>query len=104
MTKVIIMYRLRDDVSKADFERWVRETDYPAMRGLSRVANFETHRTERLLIGEGHPSVAYVEIFEITDIDGFAAEDMPGETIQTIMRQFMGFADAPEFIIAETIG
>ena len=45
----------------------------------------------------------YVEVFEIEDIAGFTGEDMAGETVQSIMGQFMGFADAPEFLLAERI-
>ncbi|NHK27957.1 REDY-like protein HapK [Parvularcula flava] len=103
MTRIIIMYKLKDGVSKDDFEAWVRETDYPTMRGLTRVSSFHTHRADSLLIGKGKPSVDYVEIFEINDMVGFASEDLPGETVQEIMGQFMGFADEPEFIIAETV-
>lgn len=35
-------------------------------------------------MGEGAPSVQYVEIFDIPDMDGFTSEDMPGETVQNI--------------------
>ena len=97
--QLIILYSLKDGVSRDDFEHWVRTVDYPAMRGLSRVSSFKTYRTEKLLMGEGAPSLGYVEVFDIPDLDGFLSEDMPGETVQGIMGQFMGFADAPEFII-----
>lgn len=103
MAKLILIYRLKDGVDASDFENWVRTTDYPAMRGLSRVNSFHTYRTEKLLMGEARPSADYVEIFDIPDLDGFAAEDMPGETVQSIMGQFMGFADSPEFIICSDV-
>ena len=37
------------------------------------------------------------------DLAGFTGEDMPGAAIQAVMAQFMGFAEAPEFMIAEKI-
>ena len=100
---LMIIYSLKDGVTPADFEAWVKETDYPAMRGLSRVADFRTYRTERLLMGEGAPSVQYIEAFAIPDLDGFVSEDMGGATVQSVMGSFMGFAEAPEFIIVSEV-
>ncbi|MFN7054594.1 REDY-like protein HapK [Hyphomonas sp.] len=100
---LFLLYTLAEGVSPADFERWVVETDYPAMRGLARVQDFRTWRAERLLIGEGSSGVAYIEAFTIPDLDGFIAEDMAGETVQSIMGQFMGFVEAPQFIIASEV-
>ena len=100
---LFLLYTLKDGVTPDDFENWVRTTDYPKMRGLARVADFRTFRAERLLMGEGEPGVAYIEAFTIPDLDGFVAEDMGGETVQSVMGEFMGFAEAPQFIIASEV-
>lgn len=103
MSAIILTYRLKDGVTPADFENWVRETDQPAMRGIARVKAFDTFRVTGLLMGEGAPSVHYVELFHVPDLAGFTSEDMPGAAIQAVMGQFMGFAEAPEFMIAEKL-
>lgn len=103
MSAVIISYRLKDGVTPADFERWVRTVDQPTLRGFERVKAFDTFRIERPLMGDGEPSVHYVELFHIPDLDGFMTEDMPGETMRVILAQFAGFADAPEFLVAEKL-
>ena len=103
MAQLILLYNLKDGVTRDDFETWVREIDYPAMRGLERVQSFTTYRTKALLMGEGEPSVQYVEVFDVPDLDSFVESDMPGETVQSVMGAFMGFADNPEFIIAEDV-
>jgi REDY-like protein HapK len=103
MAAIILKYRLKDGVSPADFEEWVRMVDQPAMRALSRVAAFDTYKVTGLLMGEGAPSVSYVEVFDVPDLAGFTGEDMAGETVQGIMGQFMGFAEAPEFLVAEKL-
>lgn len=100
---LILIYSLKDGVTPEDFEAWVVETDYPQMRGLARVTDFRTYRSERLLMGEGEPSVQYIEAFSIPDLDGFVAEDMGGETVQSVMGAFMGFAEAPEFIVVSEV-
>jgi len=100
---LIIMYNLKAGVTPADFETWVKTSDQPAMRGLARVADFQTLRAEKLLMGDGKPSVQYIETFSIPDLDGFVAEDMPGATVQGVMGQFMGFADAPQFMVVSEV-
>ena len=103
MSHLILRYRLKEGVSAERFEHWVRDTDQPAMRGLRRVAAFDTFRVTGLLIGQGAPAQDYVELFEITDLAGFTAEDMPGDTVQRIMGEFMGLVENPEFCIAEKL-
>lgn len=103
MAKVILTYRLKPDVSPQSFEDWVRTVDYPTMRGLTRVASFANHRVRGLLIGEGDPGMDYVEIFDIPDLDGFTAEDMPGPVVQGIMGDFMGRVDDVKFIVLDEL-
>lgn len=102
MAAVIISYRLKPGVTPADFEHWVKTVDQPTLRGLSRVAAMDTYRVTGLLTG-GAASTAYVEVFDIPDLDGFMAEDMTAEPMTSIMAQFDGFSDAPEFLVAERL-
>ena len=103
MAFLMIRYNLKEGISPEDFESWVRDTDHPTMRALKRVNSFETYRATGLLLGEGAPSQSYFEIFDVEDLAAFTSEDMPGDTVQAIMGQFMGFADNPEFVVAERL-
>ncbi len=103
MANLMLIYKLQPGVSQADFEQWVRSTDYPTIRGLKRVKSFTTYRATGLLMGEGAPSMDYIEVFEIPDFAGFMSEDLGGETIQNIMGQFMGFAAAPQFVLVDEV-
>jgi hypothetical protein len=100
---LILIYKLKDGVTPADFEKWVRSTDYPSMRGLKRVADFRTHRVESSLMGGDKPSIQYIETFAIPDLEGFTKEDMAGQTVQSVMGAFMGFAEAPQFLVVSEI-
>lgn len=100
---LFILYTLKEGVTPEAFETWVRTTDQPAMRSLARVQDFRTYRAERLLMGEGKPGIGYIEAFAIPDLDGFVAEDMGGATVQTVMGDFMGLADAPQFIVVSEV-
>lgn len=100
---IILRYSLKPGITPADFEAWVKTSDQPAMRSLASVRRFETYRIAGLLMGEGKASCDYIEVFEIHDMAAFTGTDMPGEKVQAIMGQFMGFADAPEFLVAEAV-
>lgn len=100
---LILIYKLKPEISPNDFENWVRTTDYPAMRGLKRVKHFTTYRATGRLIGEGPLSLDYIEVFEISDFPGFVEEDLSGSTVQSIMGQFMGFAEAPQFVLVNEV-
>ncbi len=103
MSYLLLRYTLKDGVSPEEFEKWVKETDQPKMRSLRRVKSFNTYRMTGLLMGEGEPAQQYAELFEIDDLDGFASEDMPGDLVQSVMGEFMGMVDNPEFSICEEV-
>jgi len=103
MSKIILTYKLKSGVSPLQFEAWQREFDYPSMRELKRVISFVNHRVIRPLIGENPPSVDYIEVIKISDMEGFIQEDMGGDIVQAVMGQFMGYVENPEFLIVEEI-
>lgn len=103
MTNLILRYNLKDGVTKDAFEDWVRCTDYPKMRGLKRIQSFHTYRVTGLLVGEGKPAYDYYELFEIEDFKGFCGEDMPGQTVQSVMAEFLEKVENWEFNIAEPV-
>lgn len=103
MAQIILMYRLKPGVTRETYETWTRTVDYPLMRGLERVSSFVVHRVTGLLIGEGEPEFEYVEMFEITDLAGFASEDMAGPVVQKVMGEFMTYVDNPRFLTAEAV-
>ncbi|MDO9471523.1 MAG: hypothetical protein Q7J28_00565 [Caulobacter sp.] len=103
MAKLFLTYRLKPGVSAETFEAWIRDKDYPAMRGLTRVSSYVNHRAERLLMGEGSPSMDDIEVFDIPDLDGFVAQDMPGGVVQGVMGEFMGLVDDPRFVVVSDV-
>lgn len=103
MSKLILTYKLKPETNREQFETWQKEFDYPSMRGLKRVEGFINHRVVRPLMGEGIPSIDYIEIFEVSDIEGFIREDMVGTIVQTVIKQFMEFVENPEFLIVEEV-
>ena len=103
MAKLFLTYKLKAGISRETFEAWTRERDYPAMRGLTRVHSFVNHRTVSRLFSEASPSCDYIEVFDIPHFEGFIANDLPGDVVQAVMGDFMGFVENPEFIVAEDV-
>jgi hypothetical protein len=100
---LILLYNLKPGVTPADFETWVRTQDQPTMRGLKTVSDFRTYRSTGLLMGEGKPSVQYIETFAINDMTGFTTKDMASGDVQKIIGAFSGFADTPQFILVSEV-
>lgn len=65
--RVILAYRLRPEVGRDEYERWVREQDVPYVRSRPTVQHFEVMRVDGAL--EGAAGMEYVEVLEITDLD-----------------------------------
>ena len=102
MTRIVVLFNLRDGVAAADYEAWARATDSPTVNGLTSVAAFTVHRSASLLLGEGAPPYQYVEIIDVDDMDGFGTE-VGSETMQKVAAEFQQFADNPTFIMTEDI-
>ena len=83
---LVLAYALREGVSRADYERWVREQDAPYVRSRPTVAGFEVLRVDGAL--EGVPPMDYVEIVEITDAEADAAllAQPPGSELDAAWR------------------
>ncbi len=103
MAKIIITYSLKAGVTDAEYQQWVRATDYPTMRGVSRVASYVNHHVSRRMMGEGPLPFTYMELFDVPDLDGFLGEDMGTSAVQSILGYFMAHVENPDFLIADAI-
>ena len=73
MPVVFFLNRLRPGVTGEDYERWVREVDYPTARSLKTIKSYVVARMDATLDGQA-PPYDYVERVEITDIDDYRGE------------------------------
>ena len=80
MSRIVVLFNLKDGVSADDYEAWARSTDIPTVNGLASVDAFSVHRSAGLLIGDGTPPYAYVELIDVNDMQTFGSE-VGSETI-----------------------
>jgi hypothetical protein len=73
MPVVFFLNKLLPGVSAEDYERWVREVDYPTARSLGTITSYVVARMAATLDGDP-PPYDYVERVEITDIVDYRRE------------------------------
>jgi hypothetical protein len=96
VTRVFFFNRLREGVDGSDYERWVREVDYPKARAIPSMVSYEVVRVDGPLRDSG-VDYDYIEVVEVTDLDSYRSDlgDLPGrEEFVTELRSFVGPADA----------
>jgi hypothetical protein len=101
MTTVVVLFNLKAGVDAAEYEAWARSTDLPHVNGLPSVRSFRVLRAAGLLGGAPAP-YQYVELIEIVSLEDFRGE-VKSEVMQGVAREFRAYADAPQFIVTQSL-
>lgn len=89
--RVFFLNTLRPDASREEYERWVREVDYPFARSLPAIERYEVTRVEGLLAGEGEPPCHYLEVVEVSDLDEYRSSLSGSPEVEELLRQWSSF-------------
>jgi REDY-like protein HapK len=68
--RVFFLNRLREGVDPQDYERFVREIDYPFARSLPTIRSYVVTRLDGLFEG-GEAPYDYLEVVEITELEAY---------------------------------
>ena len=101
--RIIVLFNLRPGVDPAEYEAWAASVDAPTVRALPSVAGFRVHALTGLLMGQGTPPFAYVEVIDVADPGGFGT-DVATPEMQQIAAAFQRFADQPLFLTTREVG
>jgi hypothetical protein len=101
MTTVVVLFNLKAGVSAAEYEAWARGTDLPNVHALPSVRSFRVLRSAGLLGGAVAP-YQYVELIELESLEDFRAQ-VKSEIMQGVAREFRAYADAPLFIVTQSL-
>ncbi|MBW9110435.1 hypothetical protein JNB63_10570 [Microbacterium trichothecenolyticum] len=79
-TQVIFLSTLREGADAEEYERWIREVDYPTARSLPSVVSYNVLRISGAI--RGSAPCHYVELIEVSDFERYRMElqTMPGRT------------------------
>lgn len=101
--RVYVLHRLREGVTPADYERWVREVDYPFSSRFPAIRSYEVVRLEeRLMSDETGTPWDYLELIEPVEFDAyFSALTGPGAA--DFVEEWSSFVADYVVLRAETI-
>ena len=102
MTRIVVLFNLKDADSARQYEAWAKSTDLPIVNGLKSVDNFTVHRATALLGSDDAPPYEYVEIIDVNDMTVFG-EEVSTETMRKVAGEFQAFADAPVFMLTDSL-
>lgn len=102
MTTIVVLFNLRTNAERDQYEQWARDRDLPTVNALDSVDRFEILRTTGLMMSEGDPPYDYVELIRINDMARFG-EEAAGDAVQKVAGEFAEFADNPLFIVTEAL-
>ena len=100
--RIVCLFNLKAGVDPAAYEAWARSGDIPAVNALGSVAGFTVHKATGLFGSDAKPPYEYIEVIDITAMDGFVA-DVTTPEFQALAAPFRNFADAPIFILTEDL-
>ena len=102
MTTIIVLFKLKNDVAKEEYENWAKSTDLPIVRNLQSVDSFSVFRGTGMLGSDEKPSFDYIEMISLNDEATFY-EEIGSELMQGVAEQFQSFADNPQFILTQAL-
>lgn len=100
-TTIVVLFNLKPGIDPAVYEAWARDKDLPGVNSLKSVNKFSVLRAQGLMNGSAAP-YQYVELIELKSLDGFRA-DVKAEAVQAVAAEFRQFADAPQFIVCDSL-
>jgi uncharacterized protein (TIGR02118 family) len=98
---LVVLFNLKAGASREQYEQWARTTDLPIVSRLPSVESFEVLRTSGVL-GGGEAPYQYVELLRVNDLARLG-QDVATETMRKVAAEFRQFADAPVFMISDSI-
>ena len=102
MTRIVVLFNLQEGVDVAEYEAWAKTSDIPTVRGLKSTDGFTVHKAMGLF-GKDDPSpYEYIEIIDVNDM-GVFGEELATETMRKVASEYQRFAEAPVFILTESL-
>jgi hypothetical protein len=95
--RVYFLNKLHDGADPAAYEAWIRTGDYPIARACPAIISYDVTRIESTLDGTGTPSVAYLEVVEVTSLEEYQAAIATPE-LEKLLGEWSEFVASAEAI------
>lgn len=93
--RVYFLNKLRPGVDPSDYEAWIRRDDYPVARACPAILSYDVTRIDGTLDGQGTPSVNYLEVIEVTDIEEYREAGKAPEFVK-LLEEWATYVDLDE--------
>jgi len=92
--RVFFLSHLREGVDPAEYERFLREVDYPRTQELLPVSSYRATRIAGRAVSEGDVPYAYIEVLDVEDYDAYLkAFANPTPEIAELIEQVFSYVD-----------
>lgn len=81
-----VITTLKPGVKPEDYERWLREYDYPVARTLPSIVSYRTSRIAGPINGAEQAGWSYIERIEVRDVEQYQ-KDLASPAGQELLRQ-----------------
>jgi hypothetical protein len=92
--RVFFLTRLREGVDPADYERFLRETDYPLTRKLLPVSYYQATRLEGRAVSKGEVPFEYIEVLDVDDYEAYTDTfESPSPEVADLIQRVFSYVD-----------
>lgn len=95
--RVYFLNTLRETTDPAAYEEWIRTGDYPPARANPAIVSYDVTRIEATLDGTGTPSIHYLEVLDVTDMETYR-EALATPTFEKLLAEWSTFVASAEAI------
>jgi hypothetical protein len=88
MTIVLWFSRLQPGVEAEEYERFVRQVDYPATKRIPSIINYRSIRIHGPAAGKEDLPFDFIDMVEITDIDAYRRDLEEHPAVHEVHGQF----------------
>lgn len=81
-----VITTLKPGVKPEDYERWLREYDYPVAKTLPSIVSYRTSRIVGPINGAEQAGWSYIERIEVRDVEQYQ-KDLASPAGQELLRQ-----------------
>ena len=100
---MLVLFNLKPGRTDEDFQRWMRENDFPVVSKLDSIDEYNLCRTVTMLGADGRPPYTHMEIIRVNDFAQLE-KDAQLPAVQEVGGAMVAdWAEDPVFLLVEQV-
>lgn len=101
--RAFFLNTLQDGVTPEDYERWLREVDYPFARAQPTIKRYDVTRIDGNLFGtEGAAPCQYLEVVDITNVEDYE-KGAAGPEFEAFLQEWQTYVAESTMVWGEVV-